>query len=87
MDANHPHHCKELVQQISEYLDGELKGQYLEALESHLEGCSDCQNVVDSMKKTIELFQMVEDNDSIPEDVRQRLFRCLELNDKDVESL
>ncbi len=82
MDKKHPHHCKELVKQISDYLDGELKGQYLEALESHLEGCTDCQNEVNSMKKTIELFQIVEENDSIPDDVRQRLFRCLELDDE-----
>lgn len=86
MDNNHPHHCKELVEQISEYLDEELKGQYLEALQSHLDGCTDCQNVVHSMKKTIELFQIVEENDSIPDDVRQRLFRCLELDDECPES-
>ncbi len=86
MENNHPHHCKEIAKQISEYLDGELKGQYLEALENHLDGCTDCQNVVHSMKKTIELFQIVEENDSIPEDVRQRLFRCLELDDESPKS-
>ena len=36
-------YCKEKFEEMSAYLDGELKGAELEAFRRHLEGCADCR--------------------------------------------
>jgi anti-sigma factor RsiW len=44
------------VKEISNYLDGELDADLRKALEEHLVFCHHCQVVVDSTRKTIELY-------------------------------
>ena len=71
--------CQHLLKSLSEYIDGELDPQLCAELEQHLCECQDCQVVVDTTRKTIELYH-TESPAQIPGDVRARLFARLDLD-------
>ncbi len=69
--------CRSVVRELSNYLDGELDAGLVAEVERHLNHCEDCRVVVDTTKKTIEIFC----NSTplpLPEDVRNRLHQALE---------
>jgi anti-sigma factor RsiW len=45
--------CAELVELVTEYLEGALPGDELERFEEHLVYCSPCVTHVDQMRETI----------------------------------
>ena len=74
--------CQDLLANISEYIDGSLREDLCVMLEEHIHSCENCAIVVDTMKKTIELYhEMSEEEQDLPEDVRRRLFVRLALDD------
>lgn len=78
---NHHKHCSNLLEYLSSYIDGELEDQKLcTEIESHLENCENCQIMVDTLKKTLYLFQNQAEKTPLPSDVRNRLFVKLELD-------
>ena len=64
--------CRQVIDKISDYLDGELDPELVRELERHLEHCEDCRVVVDTTHKTVEIFYNTEPA-ALPEDVRGRL--------------
>ncbi len=48
--------CKNAIQEISGYLDSDLDEGLRKDLEDHLRGCQHCKAVVDTTRKTIELY-------------------------------
>ncbi len=68
--------CKRLLQQMNLHIDGELDPELCRQLEAHLKGCERCRIVLDTTRKTIDLFC---DNDPVdlPEDVSLRLHQAL----------
>ena len=64
--------CRQVVDKISEYLDGELDPELVREMERHMEHCDDCRLVVDTTRKTIEIFCRT-DPAPLPDDVRERL--------------
>jgi anti-sigma factor RsiW len=48
--------CKEALNQITGYLDGNVDDELKQMLEVHLKCCHHCQVVFDTTKKTIELY-------------------------------
>jgi len=77
---NHDSHCRDLLASLSDYVDGELGEQLCLEIERHLAGCVDCRVVVDTLRKTIYLYQTSNDV-TVPPDVSQRLYRSLNLED------
>jgi len=74
--------CHQLLDSLSAYVDGELKEELCQEIERHMADCEDCRIVVDTLKKTIELYhQTVESKPTLPSDVRMRLFRRLNLEE------
>jgi anti-sigma factor RsiW len=73
--------CQDMLSSLSEYIDGELSPEFCSILEQHLSGCERCRVVVNTLKKTVELYQEVDDDSDLPEDVRERLFLRLNLDD------
>ncbi len=73
--------CKHLVESLSDYIDGTLSEALCAELEKHLCECQDCRVVVDTTRKTIELYQAQELESELPKDVRARLFYRLDLQD------
>jgi anti-sigma factor (TIGR02949 family) len=70
--------CRELLSQLSEYIDGELEEALCARLEAHLAVCPDCQLMVDTVRKTIVLYRS-QASTELPSDVKSRLFRVLKL--------
>lgn len=75
-----PKDCKYLLGSLSDYIDGDLEDELCAELEQHLSGCEDCRIVVDSLNKTVYLYHTTAQQVTVPEDVRQRLYRRLELD-------
>jgi anti-sigma factor (TIGR02949 family) len=69
--------CRGVIRELSDYLDGELDARAREELERHLANCTDCRLVVDTTRKTIQIFCNSEPV-PLPEDVRARLHKALE---------
>ena len=69
--------CQDTVRELSSYHDGELDPGTVAEIERHLAHCEDCRLVVDTTKKTIEIFCNAEPL-PLPEDVRDRLHKALE---------
>jgi predicted anti-sigma-YlaC factor YlaD len=74
-------HCHELLGSLSEYVDGALEQAVCAEIERHLQGCENCRIVIDSLRKTVYLYQVcAEQSPEVPADVRQRLYHCLDLD-------
>lgn len=74
-------HCQELLSSLSDYVDGDLNPELCAELERHLQGCERCRVVVDTLKKTVELYQETSAEVAVPTAVRERLFARLNLDD------
>jgi anti-sigma factor RsiW len=72
--------CRELLDQISDLIDGELEATLCAKLEVHLAECPDCRVMVDTMRKTIALYHSQAPAE-LPADVQERLYRVLELEE------
>ena len=72
--------CKELLGSLSSYIDGDLSPELCQELEKHLAGCTDCQVVLNTTKRTIDLVHAPLEKPDLPEDVRERLFKRLNLD-------
>jgi predicted anti-sigma-YlaC factor YlaD len=68
--------CKKVILELSSYLDGVLDSSTKVDLEQHLSSCTDCRVVVDTCRKTIQIFCNSEPV-PLPTDVRQRLHSAL----------
>jgi predicted anti-sigma-YlaC factor YlaD len=64
--------CKSIVKELSNYLEEALEPSLKSSIEKHLENCEDCRMVVDTTKKTVQIFCNSEPA-PLPEDTRQRL--------------
>ena len=49
--------CDQVLEQLRDYLDEEAKADLCDAIEQHLLRCKDCKVYVDTVKKTIVLYQ------------------------------
>ena len=49
--------CEELLSGLSEYLDGTASEELCEELRRHMEGCENCRVVLDTTRRTIDLYR------------------------------
>ena len=68
--------CKGVIRQLTDYLDGQLDPALVAELTRHLEHCEDCRLVVDTTRKTIEIYCNTEPL-PLPAGMRERLQRAL----------
>ena len=68
--------CKEVIAQLSDYLDAEAAQELCVSLESHFAECSACRIYIDTVKKTTSLYRSESPLDC-PEQVRTRLHTIL----------
>jgi anti-sigma factor RsiW len=64
--------CKELVELVTTYLDGTLRGRRLRRFEAHLAGCDGCTAFVEQMRRTIQLTGRLTE-EQVPEEQRATL--------------
>lgn len=73
--------CHELISSLSDFIDGELEAELCAKIERHLAECQNCRIVVDTLRKTITLYQQTSFDTEMPTEVRSRLFKRLNLED------
>lgn len=79
--SEHTHlNCEALLGSLSEYIDGELAPELCRQIEEHLAGCENCRVVLNTTRRTIDLVHEP-DVQPVPDDVRERLFERLNLDD------
>ena len=73
--------CQRYLEEISDYIDGELTPDLCKELEEHMHGCENCTVVVNTLKRTIELYQEEENSQELSPEARRRLFKRLSLDE------
>ena len=68
--------CKTLVIELESYLDEELDAALRASIEEHLMKCKKCRVIVNTTKKTIEIYRGTEPY-PMPPEVHQRLLSAL----------
>ena len=68
--------CRDVIDQLSDYLDAEAAQDLCAELEAHLAECPPCRVYIDTVKKTISLYRS-ERRMECPEQVRMRLHTIL----------
>lgn len=58
--------CQELVELVTDYLEGALSPAEIQTLESHLSTCRSCGNYISQMRHTIELTGKLTEDDIAP---------------------
>ncbi len=59
--------CRELVELVTEYLEGALSPDEVVAVEAHLAGCGGCEHYLDQMRATVRALGSVP-VDVLPDD-------------------
>ena len=74
---DHQMTCKELVELVTEYLEGTLPAETRARMDQHLSGCDGCTNYLNQMRQTIRLTGQVREESLSPaqRDDLLRLFR------------
>lgn len=70
--------CREILEGLSEYIDDVLAEKTCLEIESHLKDCHNCRVVVNTLRRTVTLYQEVP-APMIPGDVRTRLHKVIRL--------
>jgi anti-sigma factor RsiW len=72
--AESPDHitCREVVELVTDYLEGALPSEEVERFERHLDVCDGCDAYVDQMRTTVEAVGQLREED-LPADTRDRL--------------
>ena len=73
--------CHQLLGSLSDYVNGELDDELCAILEQHMEDCENCRIVVDTLRKTVYLYRTTSQEESLPEDIRARLYKSLNIED------
>lgn len=64
--------CREMVELMSDYLEGGLVGDELARFERHLAGCDGCDRALDQLRQTVRLTGMLRVED-VPAEGREVL--------------
>lgn len=68
--------CTEFLRELTDYLDGTMSESMRAELDEHLHWCHECHVVMNTTKKTIEIYR---DNQlyELPENLRSRLHQAI----------
>lgn len=72
--------CCDLVNHLCEYIDGDLNEETRRIFDEHLKDCKNCQIVVNTLTKTIEICKEGTEKIHLPNDVHNRLLKELGLD-------
>ncbi len=70
--------CTETLQELYEYLDGELTDDKRQHIEQHLNDCSPCYEAFD-FEAELRMVIRKRCAETVPEELRQRIARALEV--------
>lgn len=69
--------CKDFLNELGEFLDESVGPEVRQKLEAHVSECPNCWVIVDTTKKTLQVYKGMEPQE-IPEDMRSRLMEALQ---------
>ena len=76
MDSNDDLPCQELVELVTDYLEGRLAPIEQRRFEAHLALCRGCRTYLEQMRQTVRALGRLPE-ESIDPEVKQRLLRAL----------
>ena len=65
--------CRDVVENIMDYIDNELDLNTLRVLEDHMGECPECQAFVDTYKRMLDLSGKMKEQTFVTPEVRERL--------------
>ena len=77
---NSPMH-KEVYKQICDFMGEDLDTPVCKEVAEHLESCPNCKVYLDTVKKTVTICQETEKEIEIPQDIKNRLFKILNIGE------
>ena len=69
--------CRQFLEELNDYLDPSIDPETKRHLESHVSECPNCFVIVDTTRKTLEVYKGC-DPQPVPEDLKNRLWAALE---------
>ncbi len=72
--------CRELLKDLSDYVDGDLDETLCLEIEHHMAECDNCRVVVDTLRRTVLLYHALP-SEPMPGEVEARLLKRLELSE------
>ena len=80
-EHSHKHgECRELLKDLSDYVDGDLDETLCLEIEQHMAECDNCRVVVDTLRRTVDLYHTLPPK-PMPGEVEARLLKRLELSE------
>lgn len=77
--------CNQFLDELSEFLDDSVQGQLRQELEQHMAECPNCWVMVNTTKKTLEIYRGLEP-EQIPSELHSRLMSAIEKKQKKHEA-
>ncbi|MFA6467795.1 MAG: zf-HC2 domain-containing protein [Bacteroidota bacterium] len=78
--------CGKVYEHLCDNLDSQLDSESCRKIKAHIEGCTNCSALLDSLKKTVYLFKKYP-IPSVPEKSRKKLFAVIRLEKTKKQSL
>jgi len=69
-------HCSDYINNLNDYLDGEISPELCKELETHIGHCNNCRIMVDSLKQTVSLCREGKE-ESLPKTLEDKLTNLL----------
>lgn len=70
--------CREMIEFLMDYLDGQLPEDQAAVFEKHLEMCPPCKAYLETYRKSVDLTSVCfDDDDQTPKDVPEALIRAI----------
>ncbi|MCA9810637.1 MAG: zf-HC2 domain-containing protein [Candidatus Dadabacteria bacterium] len=69
--------CRDVVENIMDYIDNELDLKTLRVLEDHMGECPECKAFVDTYKRMLDLSGKMKEQTFVTPEVRERLKNLL----------
>jgi len=72
--------CKECLELLNDYIEGELSAEVHASLEDHFEDCPPCIAFLNTYKATIHMSQTILKSNDVPDIVKERLKKFVDKN-------
>ncbi|MBK6489221.1 MAG: zf-HC2 domain-containing protein [Gemmatimonadetes bacterium] len=69
--------CRSAMQQLWDYVDGELTAERMQAVERHLDACANCHPHAEFAERFLAALHQTREDRSCPQDVRAKVMASL----------
>ena len=69
--------CRELMDFLMDYLDGNLPPEKEKVFKQHLGICTQCVDYLETYKRTVDAAKVCRETEDVPEDVPEDLIRAI----------